>query len=384
MQRMLFDEKGFLMGDEEEGGCHFRDLFPSAAWEEICRSTSGRSLPDVKIAGSDSCCRLEVFPTVWRGERAFVVIVEETGAAPIAGRLEDLRKIIDSMPFGAALIDRDKRVHFMNRAALKLAGYESFEEYAARGLTCQESFCPAPIDGCPIWDEGALFDHAERPFLLRDGTKIPVEKTAVAVTIDGREMMLEGIVDLRPQKAAEKAAQTDALTGMLNRLGLCRHAARFECASGYSVLVVDVDNLKDLNDRWGHSEGDKAIRIVGTVLAEVVSENGVAARWGGDEFVLFERGQVDDEELEGLCRRICTAVSERSSRLPVPVTVSVGCARSLFAGERWEEVFERADHEMYHCKEQSRRAGSAEEEAGGRCYRPRASEGMGRRRSERR
>lgn len=369
-QLIFFDEAGnYLSGDLEQPR-HVTSLFPDLDWDSISHTESTAAFFRVDNSFFECPCSLEIFPTVLEGKRLFACIIRKRRITRIHGNLDDLRLIIDSMPFGAALIDRKKNVHFMNRAALKLAGFDSFEEYAAQGLTCQESFCPAPLGGCPIWDLGALFDHTERPFLLRDGTRILVEKTAVPVMIDGQEMMLEGLIDLRPQKEAERAAQTDALTGLFNRLGLCYAARTFEAAPRYCVFVVDVNNLKAINDGWGHSKGDEVIRLVSAVLHQIASNEGVVGRWGGDEFVMLEKGPGCFEDGRDRCEKISRAVETRSEELVQRVTVSVGHAVSRYEGERWEEVFDRADSEMYAAKRSlsvGERSGDPHTGSGRRC-----------------
>lgn len=100
----------------------------------------------------------------------------------------------------------------------------------------------------------------------------------------------------------QKLAERDFLTGLYNRHGFIREAERFllemkaeppknakrrtPIISKMSVLFVDVDDLKKMNDRFGHADGDRYIRAIGKVLAKSVRTIDVVGRWGGDEFAI--------------------------------------------------------------------------------------------------
>jgi diguanylate cyclase (GGDEF)-like protein len=155
----------------------------------------------------------------------------------------------------------------------------------------------------------------------------------------------------------EHDALFDSLTGLTNRRGLERAmaieyavAARTQVA--YSVLVLDVDNFKSYNDRYGHLAGDGALRTVATALSTALREIDCAARYGGEEFVAL----LPSTDLAGalvLGERVREAVHAQA----VPhvggvggvLTVSVGaaCARP---GEAAEALLSRADTALYWAK----------------------------------
>jgi diguanylate cyclase (GGDEF)-like protein len=134
-----------------------------------------------------------------------------------------------------------------------------------------------------------------------------------------------GLILGRQADRLEALAGTDALTGLLNRRALeGRFAEEFARALRFrhplSVLALDLDGLKEVNDREGHRRGDAALRATALALRAGCRITDVAARWGGDEFAVLAPVTTLDEAL-GLAERIRgTAASESRGGL----TVSIG------------------------------------------------------------
>ncbi len=146
---------------------------------------------------------------------------------------------------------------------------------------------------------------------------------------------------------AERAAQTDPLTGVANRRGLDT-ALRTLTASGtdqpMAVWAVDIDRFKQINDSLGHATGDDVLRTVAQLLTGNVRAGDVVARLGGDEFVAVLPG-ADTVAATEVARRIVAAVAGLTGW---PVTVSVGVS----SGPAYaiEEALTRADGAMYAAK----------------------------------
>ncbi|TPW27575.1 putative bifunctional diguanylate cyclase/phosphodiesterase [Pararhizobium mangrovi] len=103
-------------------------------------------------------------------------------------------------------------------------------------------------------------------------------------------------------------ANLDALTGLLNRQTLQR--AMEHAGDEATLLLVDLDGFKEVNDTLGHAVGDRVLQAVGTRLATVAEGNGLAARLGGDEFVVFVDGSADPLAGRGLAERIIEHICE--------------------------------------------------------------------------
>lgn len=149
---------------------------------------------------------------------------------------------------------------------------------------------------------------------------------------------------------AEEAAH-DHLTGLVNRRYLAesleREIARSRRSGApLSLVLIDMDGLKELNDRFGHGTGDRAIVAVAAAMSERVRTGDILGRWGGDEFCAV----LADTPLEG-----AMTVAERlraGVAADLPGTVSVGAAE--WHGESVEQLVHRADDALYRAKRDGR------------------------------
>jgi diguanylate cyclase (GGDEF)-like protein len=161
-------------------------------------------------------------------------------------------------------------------------------------------------------------------------------------------------------EAHGRLAAIDPLTGLFNRRQLhSRLEEEVERArrqsSALALLIIDVDGLKQLNDRLGHSVGDDVLRAVADVLRRSVRVFDVCTRYAGDEFAILMPGG-DADSSQQVADRIRKDVDElRPSLGPsadLRVTVSIGIA--TFAGSNADDLFARADQALYTAKRQGR------------------------------
>lgn len=160
----------------------------------------------------------------------------------------------------------------------------------------------------------------------------------------------------------ETVARVDPLTDSLNRHAL--HAVietqRRTASVGGSVAVVDIDDLKRLNDTYGHAAGDVAIRSVARAIRALVRADDLVFRWGGDEFLLLLFG-LDVEETRsrlGGVNAALTGTSLPGVDVRVDVSVSVGVA-PILPGVGLDQAIERADDAMYRLKHARKTADAA-------------------------
>src|SRR4051794_6065886 len=215
--------------------------------------------------------------------------------------------------------------------------------------------------------KGERLPATEYRMYTRAGDLIWVDDDAVlrAEPEDG-VWYLDGLfADITERKVAEARLQHladhDALTGLLNRrrfiedltleLALIRRSQRDS-----SVVVVDVDNFKDVNDSLGHHAGDQLIRSVATLLAAQLREADTIARLGGDEFAILLRGTTGAPALV-VAERLIEAVREHRFAVaddPVRATASGGIATVELGQSAAEECLAAADLAMYESKQTGR------------------------------
>ncbi|HEY0179970.1 MAG TPA: diguanylate cyclase [Dokdonella sp.] len=163
----------------------------------------------------------------------------------------------------------------------------------------------------------------------------------------------------RAHEQARRLAYLDPLTGLYNRRGwgerlLALEEAALRGGAPLSVLFLDIDRFKALNDRHGHEAGDAALRLLATVMRAELREKDAIGRYGGEEFVVALPG-ADAERALQLGERIRRRVRECSATEPpgVVATVSIGVA-TLRPDEGIATLLRRADRAMYAAKQAGR------------------------------
>jgi diguanylate cyclase (GGDEF)-like protein len=156
-----------------------------------------------------------------------------------------------------------------------------------------------------------------------------------------------------------RKATTDELSGLANREHLHQlveqaiDTAR-KTDRAFSVMLVDLDRFKEVNDTFGHDYGDALLRELGPRLATCVGGEGVVARMGGDEFAVLPGLWSDDpEQLEEIALRLLACIQRPfvADELSVEVGASIGIARFPTDGEDLMTLLRRADVAMYAAKE---------------------------------
>lgn len=155
-----------------------------------------------------------------------------------------------------------------------------------------------------------------------------------------------------------EAAMTDVLTGLLNRRAMMEMLGQIALApktgeSKFSIILVDLDFFKRINDVHGHAMGDQVLTEVANLLKELQGEQRHAARWGGEEFLLLWPGMRLSKACqwaEELRRRVSQL---RIGSKEIQITVSVGVAE-YSAGEELENCLRRCDQALYRAKDAGR------------------------------
>lgn len=170
---------------------------------------------------------------------------------------------------------------------------------------------------------------------------------------------LEDEVTLRKQaqSAALTLARTDQLTGIMNRHGaeplINQEMARCRrYQTPVSMMILDIDHFKRINDSMGHKAGDDALRWLCTTLSDAMRETDYLVRWGGEEFLVL----LPETRLEAageLAERYRQLIGDLSAEAVMPFTVSIGVSQ-LNAADSFSQWYQRTDLALYQAKNSGR------------------------------
>jgi two-component system, cell cycle response regulator len=158
---------------------------------------------------------------------------------------------------------------------------------------------------------------------------------------------------------AKRLAATDSLTGLLNRRAFTERVqvARARDSKNFSLLILDIDHFKKINDTRGHDVGDIVLKRVSKLLQTTARKRDVVARWGGEEFVIALPSSPDIGAriaAERVRRIIADETIEAAQGVPLTVTVSIGIATAIGATDTLDELIKRADKALYSAKSRGR------------------------------
>ena len=168
--------------------------------------------------------------------------------------------------------------------------------------------------------------------------------------------------DVTAQREAEERtrylAAHDSLTGLINRHTLREELERQlnkaqRLGRSFGLLYVDLDGLKHINDRYGHSAGDDFIKRASNVLLKSFRESDTVGRIGGDEFVVVCPGVLDRTQLSAMLQRARAELRQAHQHLSVPGSIGISAGLVVCDGsETADAVLRRADRAMYQDKQE--------------------------------
>lgn len=199
-----------------------------------------------------------------------------------------------------------------------------------------------------------LLVNKDTGILLETFEKQLLNELIVIVAVIALVLLIVSSLVRQNDKKLIHLAKIDTLTGVLNRRGfneVLEKKLQETKEEPFYVFVLDIDAFKKVNDLHGHLVGDRVIKLVGLILQESIKDNGILARWGGDEFTGY---------LVGSEKEVCDIVDEmflgiRSHVLlkEYHITVSLGLTTSV-AEDTEDSILSRADKALYEAKEKGR------------------------------
>lgn len=275
-------------------------------------------------------------------------------------------EVVESMTEGVVVVDRHGRVADLNPAAASLLGL------------VPGSAVGGGVDAVvPGWRE----DDDRRSWEFTTPGRVP-SRTVEARTGTlrsggtGRLVLLRDVTEQRTARAAlelslarhEHASRHDALTGLPNRVPLfSRLRLALADPRGVTLLILDLDGFKALNDTFGHRSGDRVLRELATRLQHVMDRDAMVARLAGDEFAVVLAG-ADEVAAGAAAQRLLGAMYAPFTvgETEVSLAASIGVAFGPQHGADADDLVHAADVAMYHAKRTAARWAVYEADLDGR------------------
>lgn len=266
------------------------------------------------------------------------------------GKLEkNYRAILESNTDALVVINKDKKILYLNLAAKKLFS-ENYEKIILDIVNFDE------------------IEKSVREVTIShgNGSHVIVDMCVSETDWEGREAYLLSIRDItekvRLREKLKIQSVTDELTTLYNRRGffsLVEHKIRFARRNkkGMFLFFIDVDGMKCINDTLSHNDGDCALVGVSRILKATFNENDVAARIGGDEFAVLSI-DVSEQDAESIINKLLDKQREFNDKSNYPFNISMSVGAAYFDPENpvnIDELMARADRLMYKDKNSKRK-----------------------------
>ncbi|SDJ98035.1 sensor domain-containing diguanylate cyclase [Billgrantia gudaonensis] len=286
---------------------------------------------------------------------------------------DEVQDLYEHAPCGYHSLDSDGRVLKINRTELEWLGYRAEEVIGKR---CYRDFVTpetrAAFDQAfqqvlGLGQEGA----AECELLCRDGTRLPVVIQATAhVTEDGFQYSRATVFDLSERKKLEERlaeqAMTDPLTGLGNRRYLEDQAtmeiARAERSGApLSLIAIDLDHFKRINDTYGHDVGDLVLQEFAHLTRQMLRDGDVLCRMGGEEFAIMLPGTGEKQAMQ-VAERLRQAIERAPAKVgrsisrdgTLAYSISLGVTLVNAGETSLKLAIKRADKALYTAKQNGR------------------------------
>jgi len=271
---------------------------------------------------------------------------------------------------GVYVLDPQGHTLYVNEAASRLTGFDEatlYRESLHQLLHCHEKN-RIPLQQCPIYSSAIKGERyqGDELFKTRTGELLPVAVTSQPMYEDGQ---ITGVVtvfrDISERKEAElklrRLATTDPLTGLSNRrafLERLRDELRLRRRLNHSssLLMIDFDHFKQINDRYGHPAGDQVLKHFAGIARSCLRETDAIGRLGGEEFAILLPGTDLDGamQLAERLRHLLEQTPTRTADHQIPMTLSIGVTPLHDHDTNPSELLTRVDAALYQAKNKGR------------------------------
>ena len=248
----------------------------------------------------------------------------------------------------------------------KIFGFRPMQENIRASLILTSNIhpddLPLLLDGISRIENGSNYEMVEVRIATNRGRYLWCRFRASAIRDeDGQVTKIVGIIiNIDAEKQAERQlqdrAERDALTKLLNKTAAQKQAEEYLRHYGQgavcAMLIIDLDNFKQINDHYGHLFGDAVLTKAAREIEMLFRSQDIVARIGGDEFLVLMRGIADRTLLENRCKRLLQIFQNtfRRQKYKLPLSCSIGIALSPEHGTTYFELFQNADQALYEAK----------------------------------
>jgi len=277
------------------------------------------------------------------------------------------RALVENPAYGICRCDTEGFFVDANQALLTMLGYQNKEELQAANraseIVLDLGLASRGLGSSP---EQVHIEPVELEWKRKNGTKLKARLSGRGVFDErggflGYEIIA---VDITEQRALEEHLRRQALSDSLT--GLANHRRLFEVLHAeisrskrtereFSLLLLDLDGLKEINDRLGHLAGNRALKRLAETMNEQCRSTDLAARYGGDEFAVV---LIDSDQ--GMAEQVARRIENSLRKDPEAPTLSVSIGIGVYPddGRTPQELLEAADQQLYKRKKASRNQGT--------------------------
>jgi len=288
----------------------------------------------------------------------------------LAAREEHLRKVMDTVVDGILTIDGSGVIETANSAIENMFGYRPGELVGKKAALLigdePNIFSPIPLNESLLkMEEQSSVGRREVEGKRKDASNVPLEVAISVLKVGGRYVFIGAVQDITERKENEarvyEIATHDPLTGMPNRAAFIE---RLAIATDHAdrnllrvaVLLIDLDNFKNINDAMGHATGDLLIQAAGKRMEDCVQENGLVTHLGADTFGIIldkihteeDTRQVADEILKIIAVPFIIESKE------IYISASIGIGVYPIIAEDHTDLLRKVDTAVHHAKDLGR------------------------------
>ncbi len=267
------------------------------------------------------------------------------------------RTIFETTGTAMMIFGEDMRIYLINREFEKLSGY-SREEVENKKLWT-EFVVEDDINKMKDFHRKRRIDSVNAPanyeFRFLDRWKNIRDIYITVDIIPGTAKSVVSFMDITKRNRAEEEIRYlsfyDKLTGLYNRAFFETELNRLhtERQLPLSLIMVDINGLKLINDALGYREGDKILKEIAETLKQFCRQEDIIARWGGDEFIILLPG-TDYKAASAVLKRIQKAANKNRVDLPLQLSISLGMASKNSLTQNMREVIKEAEDNLYRNK----------------------------------